>query len=58
MVSLRQQDKRMVPGDEALTVLCVSSSGSKMRIGVPSLGAVLIGCHSWNMPAPQAPIKR
>ena len=31
---------------------CVPNAGSKIRIRVPSFGAVTIGCQSGNMPRP------
>ena len=59
MVSLRQHETRMVPGDVTWTHPGVPIHGSKIRIRVPSFGAVVMGCQFGNMPpGPPVPAKR
>jgi hypothetical protein len=53
IVSSRHHETRMVPLDRSRRVLGADEVGSKIRIRLPSFGAVLIGCHSGNMPAPK-----
>ena len=54
IVSSRQRDTRTIPL-ETWSIPAVTTCASKMRILVPSLGAVLIGCHSNDMaPSPVA----
>ena len=58
MVSLRQQERRMVPSDVTPKRPGKPYPGSKIRIRVPSFGAVSIGCQFGNMAPAPVPGKR